>query len=428
MRVRPVGAALMIACLSACTDVLPPIVQTTPPQPTSSPFMSRERSFDSATKAILAEARRNSPISYEDLIVIGVLGRSRTDTSAFVVFDNTRVTEIWEFRLSVKSWKRTHRVERGSLAAGSSPIDLFLSPSDWGGPVGQLFDASNNVIGVLWSPAPWEGYYAAFWNGPGNARRGKCNAGTQPGSDGPTKLWCQVWVVHRNIYPYGSFSCGLADCRWAFRNATDPNDTTLYGATDVEQDFIIETPVHLSISGPAQPIRNTGTYTWTVNPSGGDGSTYAYTWDYSQDQATWTRVGNAKSYSRTLASNDPDFYLRASAASLSGNWRSVVQFVNLVQPLQPPLYVSVSGPTAIDEYTYATWMGAVSGGVSPYTYQWTVDGALAGGGTSVTTGNWVGGTSHTIALTVTDAVGQNRSASVDVYVTYSGGCLQPPCP
>jgi len=424
MRASPLGAAAMVACLTACTDVLPPVDH----QPSSSsPTITEARSFDAGTRAILLEARRNSPIAFKDILVVGVLGRARTDTSVLVVFDNRLTAEIWEFRRQGTLWERARLVEHASLTASRvTATGPFLAPSDWGGPVGQIYDAKDNVVGVTWSPAPWEGYYAAFWSGPGNARHVKCNAGTQPGSDGPTKLWCQVWQIARNTYPFGFYSCPV-ECRFWFTNHDNPNDTTKYGATDIEQDFIIETPVHVTISGPPQPIRSTGTYAWTANPTGGDGRNYVYTWDYSQDQVSWSRVGTSKSYSRTLSANDPDFYLKASVASISFNWRSTVSFVDLVQPLQVPLVASISGPTAIEELTYATWTGVVSGGATPYTYQWTVDGYGAGGGTSVTAGGWPGGSTHTIALTVTDALGQSRSDALEVYVTFAGGCFQPPC-
>lgn len=103
-----------------------------------------------------------------------------------------------------------------------------------------------------------------------------------------------------------------------------------------------------------------------------------------------------------------------------------VRFGVPVRP--PPLQASISGPSAVEEYAYATWNAGTSGGSPPYTYQWTEDGLYAGTGSSFTTGGWGGGSSHTIGLVVTDAASHTSSASLDVYVTYSGGCLQPPCP
>ncbi len=94
----------------------------------------------------------------------------------------------------------------------------------------------------------------------------------------------------------------------------------------------------------------------------------------------------------------------------------------------PPPSASISGPGAVEENAYATWTGGASGGVPPYSYQWTVDGVLAGNGGSVTDGGWPGGSSHTIGLTVTDASGYSGYNELGVYVTYAGGCLQPPCP
>jgi hypothetical protein len=100
-------------------------------------------------------------------------------------------------------------------------------------------------------------------------------------------------------------------------------------------------------------------------------------------------------------------------------------------PVRPPApSVSMSGPNAIVEETSDTWSATVSSGSPPYTYDWTVDGADAGGGTSIYTGDWAGGTNHTIVFTVTDEIGRVGSAQMNVTVTYSGGggtCLQPPC-
>jgi len=94
----------------------------------------------------------------------------------------------------------------------------------------------------------------------------------------------------------------------------------------------------------------------------------------------------------------------------------------------PPLQVSISGPTAIEEYQNGTWTAGTTGGRPPYTYQWTEDGYSSGTGGSLTTGGWGGGSTHRVGVVVTDASYHTASASFDVYVTYSNGCIYPPCP
>ncbi len=103
--------------------------------------------------------------------------------------------------------------------------------------------------------------------------------------------------------------------------------------------------------------------------------------------------------------------------------------LNAYGTLVAPPRASISGPNAVTEYTSNTWTAVASGGAPPFTYRWTVDGTPAGTSTSVTDGgSWAGGTSHTIGLTVTDVIARSVSTSLGVYVTFSGGCFQPPCP
>lgn len=107
---------------------------------------------------------------------------------------------------------------------------------------------------------------------------------------------------------------------------------------------------------------------------------------------------------------------------------STVLQVDFGIPLRPPPpTASMSGPTSLTEGDYDTWSATITSGSPPYSYAWTVDGASAGQGMSLNTGGWTGGTSHDILFTVTDEVGRVGSAEMNVYVTYSGGCLQPPC-
>ena len=241
----------------------------------------------------------------------------------------------------------------------------FFSTANWSGPVGQLYDANGAMVGTLISPTPWEGHYEVGWHSSsGNIRRGVCLAGSQPGPDGPTKLRCLMWTASRTTAPSGFFQCALADCSWAFRDATGK----LYGAEEVRLEFIIETPVGVTVAGPQTPITSSGTYTWTANPSGGDGSTYAYWWGYSLDNVSWNQVASTRSYSRSLAAGDPSFYLKVIVASLSTQ-KTIVQSV-AVNITVPPLSVTISGPNTISTKGTYTWTATPSGGVGGYSYAW----------------------------------------------------------
>jgi len=95
---------------------------------------------------------------------------------------------------------------------------------------------------------------------------------------------------------------------------------------------------------------------------------------------------------------------------------------------QGPPVPAIAGSSAVEENTTNTWTGSASQGVPPYSYSWTVDGGFAGGGTSLMAGPWSGGETHAIGLTVTDAAGRVGGTELDVFVYFTGGCLQPPCP
>src|SRR2546422_8180662 len=80
---------------------------------------------------------------------------------------------------------------------------------------------------------------------------------------------------------------------------------------------------------------------------------------------------------------------------------------------RPPRSTLFPYTTLFRSLTYATWTSAVSGGVAPYTYSWTVDGSVAGSGTSKTAGGWAGGDRKSTRL--------NSSHG---YISYAVFCLK----
>jgi hypothetical protein len=80
-----------------------------------------------------------------------------------------------------------------------------------------------------------------------------------------------------------------------------------------------------------------------------------------------------------------------------------------------PLSVSISGPTSVGPYTASCsqWTASVSGGSSPFTYDW--DGMFTGTGSSVT--GTVPGTGGYLYLTVFESSGMYTSTSL--FVTYN---------
>jgi hypothetical protein len=167
-----------------------------------------------------------------------------------------------------------------------------------------------------------------------------------------------------------------------------------------------------------------------VNPSGTTIRTLVN--DALYPSGTRTVVWDGNTDQGTLASPSGNYTFSVVATSAYGcsgqAWCTKTLVTGTFFHQGPPI-ASISGPGAIEENTSATWSAAVSDGVAPYTYQWTVDGALAGTTSSVTAGGWAAGSLHPIVLRVTDSLGHASNYSeVDVYVTYAGGCLQPPCP
>jgi flagellar hook capping protein FlgD len=145
--------------------------------------------------------------------------------------------------------------------------------------------------------------------------------------------------------------------------------------------------------------------------------TRTVSWDGNTDQGTLAPTGN---YSFSVVAT--------SAYGCTGqSWCTKTLPTGTFFHQGPPV-ASISGPSGVQENTTGTWTGAASAGVPPYSYRWTVDGGFAGTGTSVTAGGWAGGSTHTIGLTVTDALAHSGSTSRVVRVTFSGGCLEPPCP
>ncbi len=78
------------------------------------------------------------------------------------------------------------------------------------------------------------------------------------------------------------------------------------------------------------------------------------------------------------------------------------------------LTASISGPTVVYADQSQTWNSVVTGGVTPYTYQWYVGGNPAGTGSSLTTNT--GWTNFDLRLDVTDAASITRSITQPVTV------------
>lgn len=80
----------------------------------------------------------------------------------------------------------------------------------------------------------------------------------------------------------------------------------------------------------------------------------------------------------------------------------------------PPLTVTIGGPTYVFANQTETWTASVSGGTTPYTFQWYVNSSPAGSNQSLTMNT--GDSDFQLLVTVTDAVNANKSAGMSVTV------------
>lgn len=86
-----------------------------------------------------------------------------------------------------------------------------------------------------------------------------------------------------------------------------------------------------------------------------------------------------------------------------------------VQGALNPLTVSIDGPTFVYANQTETWTAVVSGGATPYAFQWYVDGVPAGNDQSLTMDT--GGTDFELRVEVTDAAGTTKSDNLFVTVS-----------
>lgn len=126
---------------------------------------------------------------------------------------------------------------------------------------------------------------------------------------------------------------------------------------------------------------------------------------------------------RTLQASEAGTY--QLTASLSGVTATAA--VNAA----PELTAIVAGPNAVKPSVACTWSATVSGGYPPYTYFWVREssgwtpGANLGGGQSLTYAHSQPGSSFTLKLKVTDAIGASKyvwQGTISVSKYYSTDC------
>jgi hypothetical protein len=107
-------------------------------------------------------------------------------------------------------------------------------------------------------------------------------------------------------------------------------------------------------------------------------------------------------------------------------WRWDLKKLSGAPPPPPPsLTVTVTGPSFVDGCTSGTWTATTTGGISPITYQWTVEGGSYNTGTNnhMTYTNSGGSLSIFVRATATDANGVTGTSSpIKANIRLPGGC------
>jgi hypothetical protein len=160
--------------------------------------------------------------------------------------------------------------------------------------------------------------------------------------------------------------------------------------------------VNISPSSATLDVGQTGTFTSSVS---GGASPLAYQWILNG-----TQVGNSASYAFTPSSaNVYALYLNVTDQN---NYRAKSNVATITVHTPPAVSISPSGNVTVNVGQSKTFNSTVSGGTTPYSYQWYLNGTTQNGATSSTwtyTPSNMG--TYRIYLIVNDSVGQTVKSS-----------------
>ena len=190
------------------------------------------------------------------------------------------------------------------------------------------------------------------------------------GGDG-TYIWCWEYRVQGGTWQIvgsgSSYSRAVStsDPDFELRVAVTSQGVTV-ADTHLVDVVGISSPT-ANITGPSS-ITSAGTYAWQANAAGGDG-TYTYGWEYRVQGGTWSYAGSGSSYSRSVATTDPDFELRVTVTSAGLSGSDPSHLVDVVDASAAPT-ANITGPSYIMTTGGRTWSANAGGGSGTYTYQW----------------------------------------------------------
>ncbi|MDP9121253.1 MAG: PKD domain-containing protein [Acidobacteriota bacterium] len=190
-----------------------------------------------------------------------------------------------------------------------------------------------------------------------------------------------------------------------------------------------------TITGPAAATlagTSCQTLTWSATTNGGAPPfTYAWTIDgAAAGTSTSTSVSKTYCGDNTAHSQTVNVGLTLTDSTSSSASASTATTLTYTAA---SLAVAITGPTYVagNICRTVTWSSTVSGGTSPYTYAWTVDGSPVGTSSSASVSQtFCSSETASVALSVNDIYSRSGSATYSTTISLSGGsgCGGNPCP
>lgn len=217
-------------------------------------------------------------------------------------------------------------------------------------------------------------------------------------------------------------------------------------SSSVDSVIINGCDISYGVSGNAYSRSDGGAEAWARayfhNNCGYWGDTYAYAYARATEGTTTTTVTQTDPRSGTWVDSYAFASARGTTNCYSEAYGSVYSsalgvYYSWSPPYNTqcanPLSVTITGVTSTIILGYncktVTWSASVSGGASPFSYSWTINGGWAGSGSSVSRtfcgSNWTYSEVVNVGVTVTDRVGQTASDTHSTTINYYYRCDDP---
>jgi hypothetical protein len=220
----------------------------------------------------------------------------------------------------------------------------------------------------------------------------------------------------------GGGSCGSSsECTWPSSTGKYPSSVVVNWSTSVKYWDRVKL-----VLTPPTTVTAFSTVLVQFAASKGAGQTspvngYSVSWQSSSDGVNWTTQGSQQSSNgngsfQIVAGESPStLFLRATATDIYQHTATTSIAISVEPP--PPLSVVLNGPSAVFTAQANLWSASVTGGVPPYSFAWNT--SQSAGPTGIDTFYQPGW--YYPSVTVTDALGSVRSASIGVEASENPG-------